>query len=97
MYLPVRWFVGSYFTIFKKIPFNSEVTPDFPSDTGRIPTPKMRSKSAGARHHLDRTTPVVGGAMLSSPPRPEKKSPVKVSRSWCTPQGTETGLLLMFL
>lgn len=64
----------------------SEVTPDFPSDTGRIPTPKMRSKSAGARHHLDRTTPVVGGAMLSSPPRPEKKSPVKVSRSWCTPQ-----------
>lgn len=64
----------------------SEVTPDFPSDTGRIPTPKMRSKSAGARHHLDRTTPIVGGAMLSSPPRPEKKSPVKVSRSWCTPQ-----------
>ncbi|XP_078340147.1 uncharacterized protein LOC111109171 isoform X3 [Crassostrea virginica] len=66
----------------------SNITPvqDLPSDKGRIPTPKMRSKSAGARHHLDRTTPIVGGAMLSSPPRPEKKSPIRVSRSWCTPQ-----------
>ncbi|XP_061187580.1 nuclear protein MDM1-like isoform X2 [Saccostrea echinata] len=67
----------------------SDITPvlEPSSDKGRIPTPKLRSKSAGStRHHLDRTTPVVGGAILSSPPRPEKSSQMKVSRSWCTPQ-----------
>ncbi|XP_056000269.1 uncharacterized protein LOC125657201 isoform X3 [Ostrea edulis] len=67
----------------------SDITPVLKqsSKIGRIPTPKLRSKSASStRHHLDRTTPVVGGAMLSSPPRPERKLQVKVSRSWCTPQ-----------
>ncbi|XP_033745457.1 nuclear protein MDM1-like isoform X2 [Pecten maximus] len=43
---------------------------------GRVPTPKWQQKSTvrtGARHHLDLTTPAVGGAILTSPP--QKKRP----------------------
>ena len=37
---------------------------------GRLPTPQIRgSGSPYVRHHLDRTTPSVGGALLTSPPR----------------------------
>ncbi|OWF51431.1 nuclear protein MDM1-like isoform X2 [Mizuhopecten yessoensis] len=42
------------------------------TDGGRIPTPKWQQKSSkrvGARHHLDLTTPAVGGAILTSPPQ----------------------------
>ena len=42
-------------------------------DEGRIPTPILRPSAANRRHHLDRTTPMVGGALLTSPPRPAKK------------------------
>ena len=38
---------------------------------GRIPTPKIKQGRQGQRHHLDRTTPAVGGALLTSPPRPQ--------------------------
>ncbi len=37
---------------------------------GRIPTPKMLfMPTTSKRHHLDRTTPAVGGALLTSPPK----------------------------
>ena len=37
------------------------------SDGGRVPTPKLRASYPVIRHHLDRTTPAVGGALLVSP------------------------------
>lgn len=55
---------------------------DYPEDTGpaakdklqeegRLPTPILRlSTHRPYRHHLDRTTPSVGGLLLSSPPEP---------------------------
>lgn len=46
------------------------------SEEGRVPTPKFRKDPAAEykwRHHLDRTTPAVGGALLSSPPGKKSK------------------------
>ena len=42
------------------------------SDGGRLPTPQIRG-SPYVRHHLDRTTPSVGGALLTSPQPPKEK------------------------
>ncbi|XP_013380841.1 nuclear protein MDM1-like isoform X2 [Lingula anatina] len=58
-------------------------------DEGRIPTPRLRveqvqRQSNVQRHHLDRTTPAVGGALLTSPPprkRTPRKTPPQVQRS----------------
>ena len=50
-------------------------------DGGRIPTPQWKTKEKAkkkSRHHLDLTTPAVGGALLSSPPvksKPRGKRP----------------------
>ncbi|XP_060604300.1 nuclear protein MDM1-like isoform X3 [Ruditapes philippinarum] len=59
-----------------------------PNASGRIPTPKIRAQiltgeNQHRRHHLDRTTPSTGGAILSSPPDSKKKRSGKriVSRS----------------
>ncbi|XP_013379477.1 serine/arginine repetitive matrix protein 1 [Lingula anatina] len=54
---------------------------DDDDDEGRIPTPRLRveqvqRQSNVQRHHLDRTTPAVGGALLTSPP-PRKRTPRK--------------------
>ena len=46
----------------------SSVTVNTRSSVGRIPTPKINTKPH-SRHHLDLTTPAVGGALLSSPPQ----------------------------
>ncbi|XP_060067868.1 nuclear protein MDM1-like [Ylistrum balloti] len=56
------------------------------TDGGRVPTPKwqqkLSSKRSGARHHLDLTTPAVGGAILTSPPQKTRPRGRKaVSRS----------------
>ncbi|KAL5014176.1 hypothetical protein ScPMuIL_008446 [Solemya velum] len=38
-------------------------------EEGRIPTPTLKTAGENSRrHHLDRTTPAIGGAILSSPP-----------------------------
>lgn len=42
---------------------------EFPE--GRVVTPKLSELKR--RHHLDRTTPTQGGAVLSSPPHTKKK------------------------
>ncbi|XP_041348535.1 nuclear protein MDM1-like isoform X2 [Gigantopelta aegis] len=50
----------------------STITPD--EYLGRLPTPQLRSVNKPfkkVRHHLARTTPAVGGAILTSPP-PQK-------------------------
>ncbi|ELU03143.1 hypothetical protein CAPTEDRAFT_223023, partial [Capitella teleta] len=40
------------------------------SEAGRLPTPQGRKRSSPyVRHHLDRTTPCAGGALLSTPPK----------------------------
>ncbi|KAK3103330.1 hypothetical protein FSP39_018545 [Pinctada imbricata] len=72
----------------------SQVSQDDEGD-GRIPTPQLKqSVSAARRHHFDRTTPVVGGSLLSSPPNSKPKRSGKrqvrpnVSRSWCVPADT---------
>ena len=52
---------------------------------GRIPTPKMSQD--GLRHHLDRTTPLHGGALLSSPPRDQVAA---AGRKRSSSQGSET-------
>ncbi len=48
-----------------------EVAPsDSASEVGRVPTPHLNGivpPGGLARHHLDRTTPAVGGAILVSP------------------------------
>ena len=75
-------------------------------DEGRIPTPQLKqSADSKKRHHFDLTTPVVGGSLLSSPPRGEGKPrrsgkrQVKpnVSRSWCVPTGTCANILILSL
>ncbi|XP_069140826.1 nuclear protein MDM1-like [Argopecten irradians] len=56
------------------------------TEGGRVPTPKWQPKSkvrSGTRHHLDLTTPAVGGAILTSPPqrsRPRGKKSVSKSQ-----------------
>ncbi|XP_067684060.1 nuclear protein MDM1-like isoform X1 [Haliotis asinina] len=53
-------------------PSPSDATPQ-----GRIPTPQWRQPGKTpkkTRHHLDRTTPAVGGAILTSPPHPVAQS-----------------------
>ncbi|XP_046564745.1 nuclear protein MDM1-like isoform X2 [Haliotis rubra] len=57
----------------------SVISPSASYDTpqGRIPTPQWRhpgKTSKKTRHHLDRTTPAVGGAILTSPPHPVTQS-----------------------
>ncbi|XP_010220008.1 PREDICTED: nuclear protein MDM1 [Tinamus guttatus] len=42
---------------------------------GRLPTPKLRALGGAQRTHLDLTTPVVGGAVLVSPPKSKLSSP----------------------
>ena len=37
------------------------------SQNGRLPTPRLTKASEHRRHHLDRTTPHTGGAILTSP------------------------------
>ncbi|XP_053378346.1 nuclear protein MDM1-like isoform X5 [Mercenaria mercenaria] len=66
----------------------STFSAESPGFNGRVPTPKIREQiltgdSQHRRHHLDRTTPSVGGAILSSPPDSKKKRSGKriVSRS----------------
>jgi len=39
-------------------------------DAGRLSTPQLQIEPNGRRHHLDATTPVRGGALLSSPVLP---------------------------
>ena len=36
-------------------------------EQGRLPTPVLQQKQRTSRHHLDRTTPSVGGVLLSAP------------------------------
>ena len=36
-------------------------------EQGRLPTPVLQQKQKTSRHHLDRTTPSVGGILLSAP------------------------------
>ena len=43
------------------------------STKGRLPTPTLRQSGSSRRHHLDRTTPVLGGNLLSSPPQSKTK------------------------
>nr|XP_006816373.1 PREDICTED: nuclear protein MDM1-like isoform X6 [Saccoglossus kowalevskii] len=45
------------------------LTPNDDDEEGRIPTPRLTKKpdASKQRHHLARTTPAVGGALLSSP------------------------------
>ncbi|XP_071081745.1 nuclear protein MDM1-like isoform X2 [Haliotis cracherodii] len=57
----------------------SVISPSVSSGTaqGRIPTPQWRQAGKApkkTRHHLDRTTPAVGGAILTSPPHPVTRS-----------------------
>ena len=44
----------------------SNVTSTVESEEGRLPTPQLVTHPA-QRHHLDRTTPAVGGAILVAP------------------------------
>ncbi|PIK40273.1 putative nuclear protein MDM1-like isoform X6, partial [Apostichopus japonicus] len=39
------------------------------SEEGRLPTPRLETGGQRQRHHLDKTTPASGGAILTSPPR----------------------------
>ena len=71
---------------------SSRSTETFSDDDGRIPTPVLVNKdSKSKRHHLDLTTPAVGGALLTSPPqarRPLRKprpQTAPVSKSWAGP------------
>ena len=71
--------------------YNNAAYDDDDDDTveGRIPTPQLRVSSSSTsvnakksrskqRHHLDRTTPMVGGALLTAPeaPQPDDESSV---------------------
>jgi hypothetical protein len=63
------------FVFFSESTHDSKVAHASDSDTlvdeeiGRIPTPRLRQEVGSARrHHLDITTPAVGGALLVSPP-----------------------------
>ncbi|XP_005097853.1 nuclear protein MDM1 isoform X2 [Aplysia californica] len=40
---------------------------------GRLPTPLLQGDSSARRHHLDLTTPAVGGAILTCPPSKSSK------------------------
>lgn len=71
---------------------SSRSTEIFDDDEGRVPTPVLVSKKTNTkRHHLDLTTPAVGGALLTSPPqvtRPMRKprpQTAPVSKSWGGP------------
>ena len=58
------------------------------SEGGRVPTPKVHHTPASAnytRHHLDRTTPAVGGAILTSPPKGHRPAS---TRSSVTPESS---------
>ncbi|XP_077984894.1 nuclear protein MDM1-like [Glandiceps talaboti] len=78
-------------------PRDSQATIEDSTETegGRVPTPRLTTavEKEKARHHLARTTPAVGGAILSSPSfkanktSTSKKSPPapKVSRARSTP------------
>ena len=60
------------------VPDNASSVSSFVSSSsgGRLPTPTLRASATTkqARHHLDRTTPSVGGALLTSPPRVRKQT-----------------------
>ncbi|XP_070559452.1 nuclear protein MDM1-like isoform X2 [Ptychodera flava] len=66
-------------------PRDSAVTDSMEDDEGRVPTPRITktTEPAKVRHHLTRTTPAIGGALLTSPnmkaaaTSPIKKSPVQ--------------------
>ncbi|XP_078532624.1 nuclear protein MDM1 isoform X3 [Lissotriton helveticus] len=53
-------------------------------ENGRLPTPKLKSLGGAQRTHHDLTTPVVGGAVLVSPPK--LKSPLPDRRSKTSPE-----------
>ncbi|KAK3610918.1 hypothetical protein CHS0354_017399 [Potamilus streckersoni] len=76
-------------------PASDEMNEEEEEIAGRLPTPEVRkleAKKKIRRHHLDLTTPVIGGALLTSPPEAEKsRSRIKskpkkaVSMSWAGP------------
>ncbi|KAL3851710.1 hypothetical protein ACJMK2_015437 [Sinanodonta woodiana] len=76
-------------------PKSDEMNEEEEEIAGRLPTPEVRkleAKKKIRRHHLDLTTPVIGGALLTSPPEALKatsmiKSKPKkaVSKSWSGP------------
>ncbi|CAH1782606.1 unnamed protein product [Owenia fusiformis] len=47
------------------------------SDLGRPPTPEIKKNEVVSRHHLDITTPAIGGALLTSPKHKAKRQPTK--------------------
>ncbi|XP_038054379.1 nuclear protein MDM1-like isoform X2 [Patiria miniata] len=58
--------------------YKGSVTPssdevDTIEEQGRLPTPRLREEGLSKRHHLDRTTPATGGAILTSP-QPKHRS-----------------------
>ncbi|KAK6176873.1 hypothetical protein SNE40_015088 [Patella caerulea] len=58
-------------------PVNEEENDNNNYQEGRLPTPQLQHLDKPIqRHHFDRTTPCVGGAILSSPPE-IKKRPMK--------------------
>ncbi|XP_022098856.1 nuclear protein MDM1-like [Acanthaster planci] len=49
-------------------------------EQGRLPTPRLREEGLSKRHHLDRTTPATGGAVLTSPqPKHRSASPPRTA------------------
>ncbi|XP_071810436.1 nuclear protein MDM1-like isoform X2 [Asterias amurensis] len=60
--------------------YKGSVTPssdevDLIEEQGRLPTPRLRDEGVSKRHHLDRTTPATGGAILTSP-QPKRSSAI---------------------
>lgn len=44
------------------------------SEEGRLPTPRLENSTGRQRHHLDKTTPAAGGAILTSPPKRKEET-----------------------
>ncbi|XP_059148579.1 nuclear protein MDM1-like isoform X2 [Physella acuta] len=59
---------------------SDEGGPEGRDQEGRLPTPLLRQQNSVRRHHLDLTTPAVGGAILTCPPTRGSKL-VMTSRS----------------